>query len=225
MKQLVIPGVSRDVIKESIDNLRNNILDDKSNQEILVAIKHTQLRVLNPLAFLIDEICDCLLTNKFVAATTTTNLLFENMLKLSLIIHDSNGKTIDDDGINFEDMYEEEVEANIEKLLNDNINRAFKVGLIDEEEKDELHKLRKKFRNSFSHGSFNDAIKSATNVIYCADISNPTNIQERVVPVTGQPFLYYMAQHEFLRREAMEYFQSVYIYIDSLDKKLLQIYE
>ena len=67
-----------------------------NKQEILNDIKKGGLKVLNPIGFIIDEICDCLLLDKYVAATTATNLLFEESLKLALIFHDSHGKTLEE---------------------------------------------------------------------------------------------------------------------------------
>ena len=119
-----------------------------NKQEILNVIKKGGLKVLNPIGFIIDEICDCLLMDKYVAATTATNLLFEESLKLALIYHDSNGKTLDD-GVDFENMYKAEVEQNIDNVLSHNIDKAFNVGLIDDNGKNELHHLRKTFRNPF----------------------------------------------------------------------------
>ena len=194
-----------------------------TEQEIMNAIKTSTLKIMNPIGFIIDEICDCLLLNKYVAATTATNLLLEETLKLALIFHDSNGKTLDD-GVEFENMYQAEVEQNIDIILSHNIEKAYKAGLIDNGGKDELHYLRKTFRNPFSHGSFNDIIKEAKTTIAVANIADVSNIQYKKVPVKDQPLLYYIAKQKFLKSEALGYFLLVYKYVCSFDEKLQQLY-
>ena len=194
-----------------------------NKQEILNTIRMGNLMIMNPIRFIIDEICDCLLMDKYVAAATATNLLLEETLKLALIIYDSKGKTLDD-GFEFENMYQTEVEQNIEKDLYVNIEKALHVGLIDDKEKDELHRMRKNFRNPFSHGSPNEAIKRGETLIAIANINDVSNIQYKKVTVKNQPLLYYLAKHEFLKREALGYFLNVYHYIVSFDKKLKSLY-
>ena len=194
-----------------------------TEQEILSAIKTSTLKIMNPIGFIIDEICDCLLLNKYVAATTATNLLLEETLKLALILHDSKGKTLDD-GVEFENMYQAEVEQNIDKILSHNIEKVCKAGLIDDDSKEELHYLKKTFRNPFSHGSLNDIIKEAKTTIAVANIADVSNIQYKQVPVKDQPLLYYIAKHKFLKDEALGYFLLVYKYVCSFDEKLQQLY-
>lgn len=194
-----------------------------NKQVILNVIKKGGLKVLNPIGFIIDEICDCLLLDKYVAATTATNLLFEESLKLALIFHDSHGKTLDD-GVDFENMYKAEVEQNIDNVLSHNIEKAFNVGLIDDNGKNELHYLRKTFRNPFSHGSHNDAIKEAQTIIASTSIADVSNIQYKQVRVKDQPLLYYIEKQGFLKREALGYFLSVHNYVCSFDRKLQQLY-
>lgn len=194
-----------------------------NKQEVLNTIKMSVLKVMNPIGFIIDEICDWLLINKYVAATTATNLLLEESLKLALIFHDSKGKTLDD-GVDFENMYQEEVEQNIDKVLSHNIEKACKEGLIDDDGKKELHYLRKTFRNPFSHGSHNDAIEDTKKIIAVTNIADVSNIQYKQVSVKNQPLLYYIAKEEFLKNEALGYFLLVYKYICSFDKKLQQLY-
>lgn len=194
-----------------------------NKQDILNDIKKGGLKVLSPIGFIIDEICDCLIMDKYVAATTATNLLFEESLKLALIFHDSHGKTLDD-GVDFENMYKAEVEQNIGNVLNRNIEKAFNVGLIDDNGKKELHYLRETFRNPFSHGSHNDAIKEARTIIASTSIADVSNIQYKQVRVKDQPLLYYIAKQGFLKREALGYFLLVYNYVCTFDRKLQQLY-
>ena len=71
-------------------------------------LSNTRLRVLTPLSSDIQEICDCYFLKKYMGALTLTNLLFETMVKLTLVYHEADGRTLDD-GYEFEDIYEEEL--------------------------------------------------------------------------------------------------------------------
>ena len=225
MEQLTISPAPQEFSNETLTLLRDCITDNKERQQVLIAIKYRQFGCMGPLKFIIDEICDCLLTNKYVAATTATNLLFENALKLALILYDSEGRTIDDEGVSFEGMYEDEVKDFIDEYLSVNINKAFQKGLIEENLKDKLHNLRKEFRNPFSHGSLNNALKGATTTIAVSNISDVSNIEYKHVPIAHQPLLYYMGVHEFLKREALHYFYEIYCLVDFLEKKLEILYQ
>lgn len=69
---------------------------DKSTRLLIMNLSNTQLRILKPLLPDIQEICDCLFLQKYMAAITLTNLLFETMVKLTLVFHEANGRTLDD---------------------------------------------------------------------------------------------------------------------------------
>lgn len=84
---------------------------DKSTRLLIMNLSNTQLRILKPLLPDIQEICDCLFLQKYMAAITLTNLLFETMVKLTLVFHEANGRTLDD-GYDFENIYEKELNNN-----------------------------------------------------------------------------------------------------------------
>ena len=89
---------------------------DKSTRLLIMNLSNTQLRILKPLLPDIQEICDCLFLQKYMAAITLTNLLFETMVKLTLVFHEANGRTLDD-GYDFENIYEKELNKYGKKIL------------------------------------------------------------------------------------------------------------
>ena len=82
--------------------------NDANIRMLLTNLSHTRLRVLNSLSSDIQEICDCLFLKKHMAALTLTNLLFETMVKLTLVYHEADGRTLDD-GYEFENIFENEL--------------------------------------------------------------------------------------------------------------------
>ena len=85
-----------------------SVESDVNKRMLLTNLSNTRLRVLNSLSSDIQEICDCLFLNKYMAALTLTNLMFETMVKLTLVYHEANGRTLDD-GYEFENIYEKEL--------------------------------------------------------------------------------------------------------------------
>ena len=71
---------------------------------LLMNLSNSRLRALNSLSSDIQEICDCLFMKKYMAALTLTNLLFETMVKLTLVYHTADGRTLED-GYEFENIY------------------------------------------------------------------------------------------------------------------------
>ena len=132
---------------------------------LLMNLSNTRLRVLTPLSSDIQEICDCYFLKKYMAALTLTNLLFETMVKLTLVYHEADGRTLDD-GYEFEDIYEEELTKYGRKNLGENIKNLYKKHIITEKDRDRLLDLKDLFRNPYSHGSNNQYIESATTTIH-----------------------------------------------------------
>lgn len=91
---------SEEEINQRIDT-SISIESDINIRTLLINLSNTRLLVLKPLLPDIQEICDCLFLRKYMAAITLTNLLFETMVKLTLVYYDANGRTIDD-GYDFE---------------------------------------------------------------------------------------------------------------------------
>ena len=110
---------------------------DKSTRLLIMNLSNTQLRILKPLLPDIQEICDCLFLQKYMAAITLTNLLFETMVKLTLVFHEANGRTLDD-GYDFENIYEKELNKYGKKNLGENIATLYKKKIITSEERDKI---------------------------------------------------------------------------------------
>ena len=117
---------------------------DVNKRMLLTNLSHTRLRVLNSLSSDIQEICDCLFLKKYMAALTLTNLLFETMVKLTLVYHEADGRTIDD-GYEFENIYLEELNKYGKKNLGENIETLYKKGIITIDGKNRLLDLKDLF--------------------------------------------------------------------------------
>ena len=195
---------------------------DVNKRMLLTNLSYTRLSVLNTLSSDIQEICDCLFLKKYMAAATLTNLLFETMVKLTLVYHEANGRTLDD-GYEFENIFADELNKYGKKTLNQNIETLFEKRIITAVDRDRLLDLKDLFRNPYSHGSNNQYIESATTTIYKGQLGSD-NIEECKVSVTGNPAILLDARRTFLKRFGLSYFAELVTYIEILDKKLNKLY-
>ena len=196
---------------------------DVNIRMLLTNISHTRFRVLNSLSSDIQEICDCLFLKKHMAALTLTNLLFETMVKLTLVYHEADGRTIDD-GFEFENIYEDELNKYGNKNLGVNIEALYKKGIITAVGRDRLLDLKDLYRNPYSHGSNNQYVESASTIIYKGQLGCD-NIDECKVSVTGNPALLLDARRTFVKQTGLNYFVELVTYIEILDKKLYNLYQ
>lgn len=196
---------------------------DVNKRMLLTNLSHTRLRVLNSLSSDIQEICDCLFLKKYMAALTLTNLLFETMVKLTLVYHEADGRTIDD-GYEFENIYLEELNKYGKKNLGENIETLYKKGIITIDGKNRLLDLKDLFRNPYSHGSNNHYIENATTTIYKGQLGSE-KIEECKVNVTGNPDILFDARRTFVKRMGLSYFVELVTYIEILDKELRKLYD
>ena len=196
---------------------------DANIRLLLMNLSHTKLRVLNSLSSDIQEICDCLFLKKHMAALTLTNLLFETMVKLTLVYHDADGRTIDD-GFEFENIYEDELNKYGSKNLGVNIETLYKKGIITADGRDRLLDLKDLYRNPYSHGSNNQYVESASTTIYKGQLGS-NNIDECKVSVTGNPHILLDARRTFVKQTGLNYFVELVTYIEILDKKLYSLYQ
>ena len=195
---------------------------DVNKRMLLTNLSHTRLRVLNSLSSDIQEICDCLFLKKYMAALTLTNLLFETMVRLTLVYHEADGRTIDD-GYEFENIYLEELNQYEKKNLGENIETLYKKGIITIDGKNRLLDLKDLFRNPYSHGSNNHYIENATTTIYKGQLGSE-KIEECKVNVTGNPDILLDARRTFVKRMGLSYFVELVTYIEILDKELRKLY-
>lgn len=196
--------------------------NDANTRMLLTNLSHTRLRVLNPLSSDIQEICDCLFLKKHMAALTLTNLLFETMVKLTLVFHEANGRTLDD-GYEFENIFENELNKYGKKNLGENIETLYKKRIITAEGRDRLLDLKDLYRNPYSHGSNNPYVEGAKTIIYKGQLGSNT-IEECKVSVTGNPNLLLDARRTFVKRMGLSYFAELVTYIEILDKELRKLY-
>ena len=196
---------------------------DKNTRLLIMNLSNTQLRILKSLLPDIQEICDCLFLQKYMAAITLTNLLFETMVKLTLVYHEANGRTMDD-GYDFENIYETELNKYGEKNLGENIAILYKKKIITSEERDRLCYLKNSFRNPYSHGSNNKYVESAKTKLYESHLGS-NEIKECIATVKGNPYLLLDARRTFIRQYGLGYFAEIVNYITTLDKDLRKLYD
>lgn len=199
-----------------------SVESDTNTRLLLMNLSNTQLRILKSLLPDIQEIFDCLFLQKYMAAITLTNLLFETMVKLTLVYHEANGRTLDD-GYDFENIYEKELNKYGEKNLGENIATLYKKNIITSEERDRLLYLKNSFRNPYSHGSNNKYVESATTKLYESHLGS-NEIKESIATVTGNPYLLLDARRTFIRQYGLGYFAEIINYIITLDKELRKLY-
>ena len=195
---------------------------DKNTRLLIMNLSNTQLRILKSLLPDIQEICDCLFLQKYMAAITLTNLLFETMVKLTLVYHEANGRTMDD-GYDFGNIYETELNKYGEKNLGENIAILYKKKIITSEERDRLCYLKNSFRNPYSHGSNNKYVESAKTKLYEGYLGS-NEIKECIATVKGNPYLLLDARRTFIRQYGLGYFAEIVNYITTFDKELQKLY-
>lgn len=217
-----IKEFSDEKVIEHLNELQKKIVI-KDRTRILIFIKYGKLNVLNELKSIISEICDCLIMDTSQAAITLTNHLFENSIKQTLIIWDSQGRRLGDLG-QIDETFKNEVEAYDDKDIEPNINKCKSKGLITKNEAKRLIELKNMYRNSFSHASYSKLFKGASTVLYSGSSKNPTEVKEETAMIPKVPFLYLSAQEQFAQENALNYFLEVYGFIDKMDRKLLDLY-
>ena len=199
-----------------------SVESDTNTRLLLMNLSNTQLRILKSLLPDIQEICDCLFLQKYMAAITLTNLLFETMVKLTLVYNEANGRTLDD-GYEFENIYEKELNKYGKKNLGENIETLYIKNAITSEQRDKLLELKNIFRNPYSHGSNNKYVESATTKLYEGHLGSD-EIKESKVTVTGNPHLLLDARRTFIKKYGLAYFIEIVKYISNFDKKIQDLY-
>lgn len=193
-------------------------------QCFLCDIMETKLTLLKPLYPILAEICSCFYLQKNMAAVTLTNHLLESAIKFALVFKEGNGKTFDDFA-KMDTLFEEECKMYMGETLNNNINNLHKKGMIDDTLKDRLIHLKNLYRNPYSHASNNALVNTASTLIVCGDLSNPSYIEERQAKVAYIPRFMVDARIDFINRTGFSYFQEVINLMVILDGQLHQLYE
>lgn len=222
IKQLINTTTAKEV-SDYLLAIKNDINCDFEIILKLLRVKKTTLKGLRPLEFIINEICDCLVLNKQCAATTLTNYLLESSLKLSLIYWKAYEKPFDNKK-DFEMMYIYEVEKYIGKEMSKILNFAFEEHLIDINDMNDLKKLMLEYRNHIDHASNNKSIRNLRIPIATLDLNTNESTENLNAKVTGNPLLYLIAQEDFMRINAYDYFMHVFSYILKWDDMLHERY-
>ena len=222
MQEQKIKSPSTKEVVEDLLKIKNGTIDDVDKIITFLAIRRNKLQGMKPLWFLINEICECLITNKQCAAMTLTNHLLEASIKLALILWNADIREVDETK-DFEVMYKEEIKDYQGKEMSENLASALESKLISDEEYKDLSELKLEYRHHISHASNNKYIRSARTMIMTYDAATSES-SEKEVSVTGNPILNLLAQESFMRQNAEGYFMHVYSYIMTWDAKIHQHY-
>jgi hypothetical protein len=170
------------------------------------------------------EISLCLIFGLNQAAITLTNHMLESLLKNALIIHDSKIDSADAPPVSdapvesFVALTKPASEKYAANDLGDNINRACSVGLITKDQKKDLHEIREKHRNAYSHSdkekTFGDSTVSAQGVRLEADKLSAN--QPELARIADLIFAHGVMQAKQAEREAIPYF----LYMDGLVRQI-----
>lgn len=223
---VIIQTKKRDAeeIKRILGNVGSMQTSCVELQCFLCDLMETKLTLLKPLYPILAEICSCFYLQKNMAAVTLTNHLLESAIKFALVFKEGNGKTFDDPA-KMDTLFEEECKMYMGETLNININNLHEKGMIDDAQKDRLIHLKNLYRNPYSHASNNALVNTASTLIVCGDLSNPSYIEERQAKVAYNPLLIVDARIDFINRTGFSYFQEVMNLIMQLDGQLHQLYE
>lgn len=218
MQKPILKHPSNKEISEDLLKIKSDMIADADKIVTLIAIKRNILGNLNPIWYIVNEICDCLILKKECAAITLTNHLFESSLKLFLVLCEGNKKTTERSG-NFEDMYKKEIRFFQKNKMKENLKYALDEKLITEEEHKELFGLMIEYRDNISHDSSNSYVRGAKTILLSYDFATKES-EEKTVGVLGNPWLNQKAKELFMRKKAYEYFTHVYMYIMKWDKMI-----
>lgn len=219
MEKLTIPFPTAELVKKSLLKIKCEMLEDSEKVIALIAIKHNKLYRLQPLWFVINEICDCLIMNKQCAAITLTNHLLESSLKLSLILWKAYESPFDNSK-DFETMFKKEVKMYIGKKMGENLDFALEGKLISNDEHQYLTTLMLEYRDHIDHASNNKYIRDMRTIIATYDFATKESTENLNARVTNNPLLYLNSQENFMRKYAYDYFSRVYYQILKWDKMI-----
>ena len=169
------------------------------------------------------EICMCIICGYFQASITLTNHLVESLLKYALIYSAFVKKKYKKKTSGIVSSLIEDMQPGIEKYdsenMYDNIEHAYKIGLINEIQKNRLHKLRKNFRNPYNHADKGKIFGESTIPIQGLEFKNESFAAEKenIEKIKNLPFIQGLIQIEHSKKFAIPYF----IEIDTLVRKIM----
>lgn len=216
--------ITEEVIHQYMEGAVNHMETNPDKLHTITVCKMLKLRSLKMLYTFVEEICNCFYLQNVFAATTLTNHLFECMVKFTLAFIEGGGKKAY--GVaDFENIFEKEFALYGEEDLGKNIKTLYDKHVIPEKLRDRLLYLKNIYRNPYSHASNNNYVKEATTNICAADINKLTEMENRIVNVTGNPFLLIDARKAFLQRHALPYFVEICKYLRYFDEEIGKLYK
>ena len=210
-----------------MENIRDNIIFVQffENLKLSIPIGHKAIEdifntpydypELDPVR---DEICRCIMCGMPQSAITLTNHFMELSLKVCLMY-----KYVNDNNQSLQnpmDCLKKAMKKYDNEVLSNNINTAYSVGLITEEQKDSLHSFRENFRNPYSHATLSNTVGKSTVGVQEHIIDDSTNIEELakstfdkskdvMIEITGLPLIRGIIQHQFSIEDSVPYFREV----------------
>lgn len=174
---------------------------------------------------LIYENLNCLLLGLNQSSIFTTNHLLERMIKVALMDFHTKGYYIGNPGF---DMKLEEAKKLYDwKVLNDTIILAVEQGIITEDERKVLTKLKNEFRNPYSHAEAAKIIKDAPPT-FSGFMSNFNDAKEAMIKgepipmqrVSVSSFAFAQThQCELAKLKAFDYFKQIFNIMIAIDKR------
>lgn len=170
------------------------------------------------------EICKCIIYGLDIAAITITNFLVEHFLKTALIYKYSLDKHKNNNlqgQIPIDEYFQEGQNKYNSFKLFESIEESYKVGILTEEEKNQLHVQRDFLRNAYGHADKNKLFGNTQIPGQIIDFgSNTTEISEsKQFDILNVPFIHGIMLKKHAETNALPYFK----FVDYLIRKSLPI--
>ena len=203
----------------------------KHNFDLLEPFLENSLMILDALEDVKHEIINCLMIEQNIASINCTNHFLERLLKLALIQNDLAGMKIDSKNTEvFTNTLEEANKKYDGLVMSQSIDKCFKNGIINKQEKEYLSKIQKEIRNSYSHSEMEKVNKGKVDNIkmFSFDIKqvqdalvNKTKIESKEILVsTKEPKIQSLIQKENAKNLALTFFKSIYNIAKNIDYRL-----
>lgn len=169
------------------------------------------------------EICLCLLLQLNQAAITLSNHLIESFLKYALIYHDANCSQDNENLPNkLKETFKEPNKKYGSMKMYDTIEAAFKMNLIDDAYRTQLHKIRNDFRNAYSHAEQNKIHKDSSIPLVGGKFVEGELILEKAVNsfVRDIPVIQSICQSYHAEATSLPYFEFIMVLIDKTRPKI-----
>ena len=210
-----------DIFKEKEVGFTNNYISIRDNYKSEYGWPE-----LDPIRY---EICLCIVCGHFQATITLTNHLVESLLKYALIYTAFRKKKDKKKKNEIVSSLIEDMQPGIEKYdsenMYNNIEQAFKIGLIDEIQKNRLHEIRKNFRNPYSHANKSKIFGESTIPVQGMEFKNDglAMDKEMIEKIKTLPFIQGITQIEHAKEFAISYFKEIDSMVRIIMAKVLKL--